>query len=145
MTMNATRLKRQVSGWVVAACGAWLIALGMYFVFVRPALLPEDVSFMGTTLTQVRIVVPGLEGWLRHVFTVLGGFMATAGVLSVVVGRVVMPTRPKGAAWAILLAGVLGVALMSATNFALHSDFMWLLLLPALAWFAGCASYLAGH
>ena len=143
--MNATRAKRQVSGWMLTACGGWLIAVGVYFIFVRPALLPEDVRFMGAALTQIRVAVPGLEGWLRHVFTVMGGFMASAGVLAVFVGSVVMPTRPTGATWVIALSGVLGVALMSATNIALHSDFMWLLLLPALAWFAALGAYMAGR
>ncbi|MEO6015629.1 MAG: hypothetical protein ABIP46_00110 [Polaromonas sp.] len=31
---------------------------------------------------------------------------------------------------------------MSATNFALHSDFRWLLLLPVLMWLAGLLCYL---
>ena len=98
---------------------------------------------MGTTLEQIRISVPGLEAWLRKVFTVMGGFMAGAGVLTVFVATVAMPRRPKGTAWALAISGALTVALMSATNFALHSDFRWLLLLPALLWLGGLVVYLA--
>lgn len=43
------------------------------------------------------------------------------------------------------LSGALTVGLMSATNFALHSDFRWVLLLPALVWLAGLAAYVAKH
>ena len=82
---------------------------------------------------------------MKKVFTVMGGFMASTGVLTVFVATVAMPPRLKGASWAIALSGVLTVALMSATNFALHSDFRWLLLVPALVWLAGLVFHIAGH
>ena len=31
-----------LSAKVFLVCGLWLVALGLYFVFLRPALLPED-------------------------------------------------------------------------------------------------------
>jgi hypothetical protein len=71
--------------------------------------------------------------------------MAGAGVLTVFVATVAMPLRLKGVPWAVGISGVLTVLLMSATNFALHSDFRWLLLLPALVWFAGLVVYLANR
>ena len=143
--MNVFSKNRHVSTWMLIACGVWLLGLGLYFIVVRPPLLPEDARFMGTTLAQVRTDVPGLESWLQKVFAVMGGFMAGAGVLTVFVATVAMPPRLKGASWVIALAGALTVALMSATNFALDSEFKWLLLFPALSWLAGLASYLAGH
>ena len=60
-----------VSTGMLAGCGIWLIALGLYFALLRPALLPEDPRFMGTTLAQIRAGVPGLENWLKRVFTVM--------------------------------------------------------------------------
>jgi hypothetical protein len=133
----------QLSTWMLIACGVWLVGLGLYFIVLRPPLLPEDPRFMGTTLAQIRAAVPGLESWLKNVFTVMGGFMAGAGVLVVSVATVAMPARLKGTSWAIALSGALTVALMSATNFALSSDFKWLLLVPALVWLAGLILYLA--
>ena len=136
---------RHVSRWMLTACGVWLVGLGLYFIVLRPALLPEDPRFMGTTLEQIRISVPGLEAWLQMVFTVMGGFMAGAGVLTVFVATVAMPLRSKGTSWALAISGALTVVLMSATNFALQSDFRWLLLLPALVWLAGLVVYLANR
>jgi len=75
----------------------------------------------------------------------MGGFIAGAGVLTVFVALVAFPPRLKGASWALALSGALTVALMSATNFALNSDFKWLLLVPALVWFAGLVLYRAGR
>jgi hypothetical protein len=135
--------RRHVSTWVLAACGIWLVGLGLYFIVLRPPLLPEDPRFMGTTLEQIRVAVPGLESWLKRVFTVMGGFMAGAGVLTVFVATAAMPPRLKGTPWVIAMAGAFTVVLMSATNFALHSDFRWLLLVPALAWLVGLVIYIA--
>lgn len=127
------------------ACGLWLVALGLYFIFLRPPLLPEDTRFIGSSLAQIRAAVPGLEGWLQRVFTVAGGFMASSGLLTLFAASAAMPSRLQGTAWAIALSGLLGVALMSATNFALHSDFRWLLLIPAVVWTTGLVLYLVGH
>ena len=145
LSSHAAGKSRHLSTWLLTVCGVWLIGLGLYFIVLRPPLLPEDPRFMGTTIEQIRISVPGLEGWLRKVFTVMGGFMAGAGVLTVYVATVAMPLRLKGTPWALGISGALTVVLMSATNFALHSDFRWLLLLPALVWLAGLVVYLANR
>jgi hypothetical protein len=117
------------------------MGLGIYFIFLRPALLPEDPRFMGTSVEALRVAAPGLERWLGKVFAVMGRFMAGAGVLVVHVARTAMPLRLRGTGGALSLAGVLTVALMSATNFSLQSDFRWLLLVPALLWLAGLVGY----
>jgi hypothetical protein len=82
--------------------------------------------------------------WLRIVFTVMGGFMVGAGVLTVFLARTAVPARLKGTGWAIALAGLPTVVLMSAMNFVLHSDFRWVLLLPALIWVVAVALYARG-
>ena len=94
-------MSRLVSTWILTACGVWLVGLGLYFIFLRPPLLPEDLRFMGTTLEQIRLSVPGLEAWLQKVFTVMGGFMAGAGVLTVFVATAAMPLRLKGTVWVV--------------------------------------------
>ncbi len=128
---------------MLTACGIWMVGLGLYFMVLRPPLLPEDFRFMGTTLARIQADVPGLGDWLKRVFTVMGGFMAGAGVLAVFVAQTALPSRPGGAAWAIGLSGALTVGLMSAANFALHSDFKWVLLVPALVWLAALLTYIA--
>jgi len=75
----------QPSGKVFIACGAWLIALGLYFLFLRPALLPEDPKYIGSSLEAIRAAMPGLERWLSHVFNVMGGFMVATGAMTVLV------------------------------------------------------------
>jgi len=141
--MSATTQKRHVSTWMIGACGFWLVGLGLYFIVLRPSVLPEDARFMDTTAAQIQDAVPGLERWLQKVFMVMGGFIASTGVLAVLVAAVAMPARRNGTSWAIGLSGGFSVALMSAANFALRSDFRWMLLVPALLWLAGLVLYVA--
>jgi len=46
-----------------------------------------------------------------------------------------------GTLMVLAVTGTASVLLMRATNFLLHSDFRWLLLLPALLWLAGLLCY----
>jgi hypothetical protein len=140
--IQRSRLNR-LAIWIMIACGIWLAALGVYFIVLRPPLLPEDPRFIGATLAQLRLAAPGLEGWLRIVFTVMGGYMVGAGVLTPGLVRIAMLRRFPGSAWALGLAGLSTVVLMSAMNFVLHSDFRWVLAVPATLWIAGVAAYVA--
>ena len=121
-----------------------MIGLGGYFMFVRPPLLPEDLRYLGSSTTQVAALSPHLASWLRNVFTVMGGFMAGCGVLTIFVGVRAVPQSLYGTGIALGCAGLLTVATMSWTNFALDSDFKWLLLVPAVAWLLGLVSYATG-
>ena len=132
----------QLSGKVFLVCGLWLIALGLYFLFLRPALLPEDPAFMGSSLEAIQTAIPGLERWLGHVFNVMGGFMIAVGAVTMFLAWRCLSRREPGTFATLLVAGAASVALMSATNFLLHSNFRWLLLLPALLWLAGLLCYL---
>ena len=70
------------SAVALLAAGVTLIAAGLYFVFLRPPLLPEDVRYLGLPQTQLVAVRPGLEAWLTHVFRVMGGYVLATGVLA---------------------------------------------------------------
>ena len=129
---------------MLVACGAWLAGLGFYFIVLRPPLLAEDVRFMGTTTDHLRSSLPGLERWLSKVFTVTGGFMGGAGVLTMFIARTAIRSRVKGTGLVVALTGVLTVALMSAANFVLQSDFRWILLGPPLLWLSAWLSYTSG-
>ena len=133
--------RRRNSVAIFLACGIWLIGLGLYFVLLRPALLPEDPRYIGSSLEQIRVALPGLERWLSRVFTVMGGFMAGAGLLTAFLAVTAVPARHKGTGMVLLLTGLATVVTMSWTNFALDSDFKWLLLAPAVLWLAGVGSY----
>lgn len=135
------RFRRRISVLIFLTCGIWLIGLGLYFALLRPALLPEDPRYIGRSLAQIQSALPGLERWLSHVFTVMGGFIAACGFLTAFLATTAVSTRQKGTGTVLLLAGLSTVLTMSWTNFAIDSNFKWLLLVPAVLWFAGIAFY----
>ena len=142
--MTTRSVLHRLSRWIFVACGVWLIGLGGYFMLARPPLLPEDLRYLGSGAIQVEVLLPRLAPWLRNVFTVMGGFIAGSGVLTIFVGMHAIPRALPGTGAALGCAGLLTVAAMSWTNFVLDSDFKWLLLAPALAWLLGLLTYGVG-
>ena len=126
-----------ISMFIFIACGIWLIGLGLYFMFLRPALLTEDLRYMGTSAGEIQSAMPGLERWVHRVFTVMGGFMTGAGVLTILAAMNASAVREKWTWIVLALAGLFTVGTMSLTNFQLNSDFKWLLLIPSLLWIIG--------
>ena len=132
---------RPYSATILALGGAVLMLLGLYFIFVRPPLLPEDPRAMGTTLAQVEVAVPGLAGWLRRVFWVMGGYMFTTGLLTFYVAVTSFRARVRGVAGVMALAGMASIGLMAVVNFMIASDFMWLILSFVLPWVLALGLY----
>ena len=143
--MRAQRAFLRLSKWILVACGIWLIGLGGYFMLARPALLPEDLHYLGSSAIEVEVLLPHLVSWLRNVFSVMGGFIAGCGALMIFVSLRAVPQRLPGTGTALACAGLLTVATMSWINFVLDSDFKWLLLAPAVAWLIGLVSYGVGR
>lgn len=106
-------------------------------MFLRPLLLPEDLRYMGTSVGEIQSAIPGLQRWVHRVFTVMGGFMTGAGVLTILAAMNASAVRGKWTWIALALAGLFMVGTMSLTNFQLDSDFKWLLLIPSLLWIIG--------
>ena len=122
------------SSRVLALCGLILIGLGLYFALLRPALLPEDVSYIGTDVPEIQTAVPGLLDWLEKVFWVMGGYILTVGVLTFFVALTSFRSRTKGVSGAMTFAGLTSIGWMAAVNFIIDSDFKWLLLAIAALW-----------
>lgn len=116
--------------------GVILMGLGLYFVFIRPALLPEDPRFMGTTLAEIQVTMPGLSIWLRRVFWVMGGFMFATGLLSTYIAVTAFQQLTRSVRSVIALAGLTSIGWMAVVNFMINSDFKWLLLAFNLPWIA---------
>ena len=111
-------------------------------MFLRPALLPEDPRYIGSSFETIQSTLPGLERWLGHVFNVMGGFMIGTGAMTTLVACRLLARRERGTLPALFVTGAASVGLMSATNFLLDSNFRWLLLLPAVLWAIGLICYL---
>jgi len=117
------------------------MGLGLYFVFLRPPLLPEDPRYMGTSLAAIQASVPGLLVWLRRVFWVMGGYMFATGLLTLYVALTVFRARASGVVLVVALAGLTSIGWMAAVNFLIDSEFKWLILAVALLWPIAIALY----
>ena len=122
------------SASILAFGGTILMAIGLYFVFLRPPLLPEDARYMGTTLSALQAAVPGLLDWLQRVFWVMGGYMFATGLLTLYVACTTFRARVRGSASIAALAGATSIGLMAVVNFAIASDFKWLILAFVFPW-----------
>src|SRR6266536_2134430 len=81
--MNGKPASWPPSAIVLAVAGVLLIGTGLYFILIRPPLLPEDTRFMAITAAQLDAIRPRMEMWLTHVFRVMGGYVMATGVLAV--------------------------------------------------------------
>ena len=127
----------EISVLIFIACGIWMVLLGFYFMFLRPSLLPEDLHYMETSLGEIQSATPGLQRWLHRVFTVMGGFMAGAGMSTILIATNVSFVEQKWTLIVLASIGLFTVGTMSLTNFLLNSNFKWLLLIPSLLWIIG--------
>jgi hypothetical protein len=130
--MSVARDGWHVSSILLAVLGMILVGVGGYFILARPALLPEDLRFLGMSQGEVATVVPRLTTWLSHVFRVLGGFIVATGILMAALSVCCKSSLATTAAVAV--AGAFSVGLMTTVNFSIESDFRGALLALALAW-----------
>ena len=121
--------------------GLLLAGMGLYFIFFRPPLLPEDLKYMNTTLSVVQNNIFNLSAWLQKVFWVMGGYIFTTGLLTLYIAQTSFRTRTRGAFIIVALAGITSIGSMTIVNFILQSDFKWVLLAFTLPWFIGLVFY----
>lgn len=126
---SSRRLTRWTT-WTIGVLAVYQIGLGLYFIAVRPPLLPEDLEFMALSAPPA-----SLMRWLDLVFTVLGGQMIAVGLLlAPLISPRIRAAANRQAYTAFAMAGATSVGLMSAVNFMHSSEFRWLLLAPVALW-----------
>lgn len=138
--MRSKDTRWPVSMLLLALAGIVLIGVGCYFLFLRPALLPEDIRFMNLTAAELQSVGPRLAAWLTHVFRVMGGYVTATGVLTFTLAVTAFRQRHPLAVAGAIVAGIASIGWMAAVNFMIDSDFKWVLLAFALIWAAGIAA-----
>lgn len=139
-----SRAKRPLSATLLGICGVILVGIGLYFILVRPAFLPEDARFTGASLTEVQAVAPNMAQWLNKVFLVLGGYIAATGILTMYLAASPFRNRARGAGIAAALAGVASIGLMATVNVIIDSDFKWPLIGVAALWAVALALFWRG-
>ena len=113
----------------------------LYFIFIRPPLLPEDMRYMASSLQNVNDNIPGLANWLQKVFYVLGGFIFTTGVLTIFIALTSFRKRLPGTSIIVAFASITSIGLMTVVNFMIGSDFKSVLLIFTLPWIIALILY----
>jgi hypothetical protein len=126
---------------ILALGGFLLVAMGVYFVFLRPPLLPEDYKYIRTTSSAVKENFPLLTAWLQKVFWVMGSYIFTTGLLTIFIALTSFRTRTKGAFSINLISGITSIGFMTAVNFMIDSDFKWVLLAFTILWLLSLILY----
>ena len=139
--MRPVRKFWTLSSILLAAAGATLVIAGLYFILVRPPLLPEDVRYMALPTAQLDAVKLPLESWLAHVFQVMGEYLLATGVLTIALAATSFRAHHWGAAVGALIGGAASIGLMAVVNFVINSDFKWVLLGMALLWACSLALF----
>jgi hypothetical protein len=126
----------------LAATGMALMVAGLYFLLLRPALLPEDIRYMQLSAPLLDAVRLTLELWLKHVFWVMGGFVLSTGVLIVTLAATAFRTHSVSAAAGVMVGGAASIGWMTIVNFIINSNFKWALLAITSLWGVSLALFL---
>ncbi len=129
------------SSIMLALSGFILVGLGVYFVFLRPPLLPEDLRYMAVSLPDVKSAIPGLLTWLQKVFWVIGGYMLATGLLTVYLALTSFREKRAGVWIVVAVVGATSIGWMAIVNFMIASDFKWLILAFVLPWMIALGLY----
>ncbi len=120
---------------LLSATAVAVIGMGIFFVVLRPPLMIEDIRFMASSEQALHLAAPRFADWLTLVFRVMGGFMIATGslLLALLSGDALRPFATKVA---VAVAGIRSIGVMTVVNFAIGSDFKWMILAFAALWAA---------
>ena len=124
----------RLSALLLALFGGVTVILGLYFIFVRPPFLAEDLRYFHASRAQLAAVAPDLAFWLKQVFRVMGGYVVATGVLTIAVAMSSFRLHERTGVVGAFIGGVASIGLMATVNFMIDSDFKWTLLSIALLW-----------
>ncbi len=131
---------KNLGRYICVFVGFVSVGIGIFFIYFRPPLLPEDLVFIGID-QNIEHLVPRLGEWLKNVFTVLGGFIAAVGILKLSLARVLQSSISL-VSW--FVAWLFSSALMSFINFKISSNFKWQLFSLAIIELVGiCAVWIS--
>lgn len=112
----------RVAAWLLAVLGLLTLGAGIYFLFLRPVMLPEDVLLTGM---DPELLKPTMVQWLRIVFRTLGGFTAGFGILMMAVAGYMIMSRPALLSWGVMLAVLVAFGRFLTSNILIRSDYLW--------------------
>lgn len=111
-----------LSGSLLVVLGLISLGIAVFFLVLRPPLLPDDVAYTGV---DTNALPEAFVDWLRIVFRTWGGFIAGFGCLLAGIGAFLLSGRLR---W-LYVGSSVGIALAFGrfllSNIMLGSDFLW--------------------
>lgn len=111
-----------LSGILLLALGLLTMGTAVFFLVLRPALLPEGIRHTGI---DPGTLAPGVPGMARHRVPRLGRFIAGLGVLLLGSGGFLLSGRARCLYWATAIGAVVAFGRFLFSNILLDSDFLW--------------------
>ena len=111
-----------LSGILLLVLGLLTMGTAVFFLVLRPALLPEDIRHTGI---DPGTLPPAFLEWLGTVFRTWGGFIAGFGVLLLGIGGYLLSGRARCLYWATAIGAVVAFGRFLFSNILLDSDFLW--------------------
>ena len=130
-----------VSSILMAAAGLLIAGIGVFFIFLRPPLLIEDIRYIHLSAAELATIGPHLKPWLTQVFRVLGGYILATGLLTMALASTGFRTRRPIAVAGAFMAGVASIGLMTTVKFAFDSIFKWPLVGVAFVWLMSAIAF----
>ncbi len=123
----------RIAAGLLAFVGILIMGMGAYFAIFRPALLPEDLRFIGPDAAALTAAT-GVTSWLRFVFVVLGAYAFTTGLFTAHIAFTAFRAKSKMPLLLIGVAGLTSLGVMVAVNFAIRSEFRYFLASLGALW-----------
>ncbi|WP_454259005.1 hypothetical protein [Pseudoxanthomonas mexicana] len=111
-----------LSGILLLVLGLLTMGTAVFFLVLRPALLPEDIRHTGI---DPGTLPPAFLELLGTVFRTWGGFIAGFGVLLLGIGGFLLSGRARCLYWATAIGAVVAFGRFLFSNILLDSDFLW--------------------
>jgi hypothetical protein len=106
--------------------GLLTVGTGVYFMTLRPALLPEDLRFAALAGTQIPMA---LLPWLHIVFRTWGGFIVGLGLCLLGQGASCIAGRSGLARLGTSLGLLFAFGSFLVSNIQIGSEFLWFIAL----------------
>jgi len=134
--------KNPLSGALIFALGVLTLGTAIYFLALRPPLLPEDIRHSGI---DIATLPPAFFDWLGVVFRSWGGFIAGFGIVLLGIGTFMLTGRTRWLSWATAAGVLVAFGRFVYGNTILNSDFLWFIAILFLLAAGSALSLLLRH
>lgn len=122
LKVEELEVNHRVGAWLLAVLGVLTLGTGIYFMAVRPPLLPEDLRF---TAVNPALLPPQFGAWLQIVFRTWGGFVTGFAIVLLGIAMQLLTGRNVWLRCGVALGLFVAFGRFLASNILLRSEYLW--------------------